>query len=1073
MNKAMKRVVPGVLAFVFFAVSIFAVRVPSFAAISASSLSKNNGVRHTVSTSLSNAAQAYYTGNYTYEKLIQLDGVATTSSAEAVGSPLFNRLQGLMALTDTVSYSSLNAYWEYTDASGSSDHAWLFYTDQEASSASAYNREHVWPQSHGNFSESGAGSDLHHLRPTNSTANSTRGSYTYGNVKNKSGLNYKTYSGLSNSAVLWYSSSYSANNCTGLVEVRDNVKGDVARIILYVYVTYGSSTANRNLFTKCSSTSSNDGAKIIESLDTLLQWNAMDPVDTWEMKRNDLVEQVQGNRNVFIDYPELAWYLFERESQIPADMPTPSNGGNGGSGSGSDSTEETNVNLFFMANGVQQSYLSAPAGQAVSLPETAPAPEGYSFEGWVTAQTEETAVKPTVLSGSYTPAADTVFYALFSKYDPNAGGTGFTKLTAASALSAGQEIIFASEASSVVAGGLGSNAYLAKVEVSGFANGTIENLPSGAMVFKVGGSSGAWTFTSEEGVLGCSAAKKLTKGSGTTTWSVSISGGNATVASTNSSFGKIFYNSKDPRFTTYTTSTQQAIQIYARESGGTVYTTGASGTPEIPVDPTPVDPEDPDPDDPDPDDPDPEDPTTVEINGEVTWTETAEADLKTGDVVIISFYKSDKGTKALKYNGESKAPAQETLSDTALSGSITKGDAENLAWVLTVNNGTYSFMRYGTETYLYENGTGANALRIGESTSGISFTIVHDQDKGDALKSAAQNKWYGVYWAGSDWRGYTSFHANIQGGTIQFWKYTPATTPTEPEEPVEPEPVVPAIVNRSVTLGASLAFTIWATIDKTEYPNAVLTATLNNYTTSFAFGEAEDGFFKFTYTDVVPAEVADEITVKILAEAGGDELVSQTFTLYAYLQEVKDAYPEYVELIDALLGYCAQAQKANGKEPIELPDGVAEPVSPATDTGIKDVIFGGDKQPTNAAEAAAIDLTTYGYFKSATALNKNITYLRFEYVGTASYFTIQKAGGEEVVVALKDGKYIVTEGLMPTEFGTDITVRAYVAGTAEPISSVVYSVNTYCKRMNVNGTDTYALNLYNYGLAAAPFATQE
>ena len=40
------------------------------------------------------------------------------------------------------------------------------------------------------------------------------------------------------------------------------------------------------------------------------------------MRRNDLVGEVQGNRNVFIDYPELAWRLFDREA--PADMPTPS-----------------------------------------------------------------------------------------------------------------------------------------------------------------------------------------------------------------------------------------------------------------------------------------------------------------------------------------------------------------------------------------------------------------------------------------------------------------------------------------------------------------------------------------------------------------------------------------------------------------------------------------------------------------------------------------------------------------------------------------------------------------------------
>ncbi len=40
------------------------------------------------------------------------------------------------------------------------------------------------------------------------------------------------------------------------------------------------------------------------------------------MERNDLVQNVQGNRNVFIDYPELAWYLFSLTP--PIDMQTPS-----------------------------------------------------------------------------------------------------------------------------------------------------------------------------------------------------------------------------------------------------------------------------------------------------------------------------------------------------------------------------------------------------------------------------------------------------------------------------------------------------------------------------------------------------------------------------------------------------------------------------------------------------------------------------------------------------------------------------------------------------------------------------
>lgn len=283
----------------------------------------NTGTRHQLCESLSADAVAYYKGTNNWESLSALSGKDTQSSVEACGTPLFNALHDLMwnTLTTTVSYKSLTSYWQTTDASGGSKDACLIYADAISSS---YNREHVWPKSHGNFYESGAGSDLHHLRPSDQTINSTRGHWTFGNVK-KLLSSYKTAS-YGGKTVLWYDTGYSGNNCLGLVEVNDNVKGDIARILLYVYVTYGKTSGeNLNLFTKTASSGSgnnaNTGDKIIYDRETLLDWCENDPVDTWEMSRNDCCAAVQGNRNVFIDYPEFAWLLFNQE--VP-DMDTPS-----------------------------------------------------------------------------------------------------------------------------------------------------------------------------------------------------------------------------------------------------------------------------------------------------------------------------------------------------------------------------------------------------------------------------------------------------------------------------------------------------------------------------------------------------------------------------------------------------------------------------------------------------------------------------------------------------------------------------------------------------------------------------
>ncbi|MGN0502102.1 MAG: endonuclease I family protein, partial [Ruminococcus sp.] len=279
------------------------------------SLSKNTGTRHTIATSLSDKAKNYYTGNYAYSVLSQVSG-GTSSCLSTVNSSLYQKLHTLMAdtMTKSFSYSSLTTYWPNTDANNNSGNASMIYSD--STSSSAYSREHVWPKSRASFKETGGGSDIQHLRPENSTINSTRSNYTFGNVRNVlSTYSTKTYEGKD---VLYYSSS------NDIVEVNDNVKGDIARILLYVYVRWEEPNLFMNTPNPVIGTDDdqNDGKKVIESLDTLLEWCQNDPVDTWEMSRNDQCENLQGNRNVFIDYPEYAWLLFGKT--VPSNMKTPS-----------------------------------------------------------------------------------------------------------------------------------------------------------------------------------------------------------------------------------------------------------------------------------------------------------------------------------------------------------------------------------------------------------------------------------------------------------------------------------------------------------------------------------------------------------------------------------------------------------------------------------------------------------------------------------------------------------------------------------------------------------------------------
>ena len=50
-------------------------------------------------------------------------------------------------------------------------------------------------------------------------------------------------------------------------------------------------------------------------LSTLLEWHRNDPVDSWEENRNDIIYyNYQNNRNPFIDYPELAEYIWGNQT---------------------------------------------------------------------------------------------------------------------------------------------------------------------------------------------------------------------------------------------------------------------------------------------------------------------------------------------------------------------------------------------------------------------------------------------------------------------------------------------------------------------------------------------------------------------------------------------------------------------------------------------------------------------------------------------------------------------------------------------------------------------------------------
>ena len=154
-------------------------------------------------------------------------------------------------------------------------------------STGQWNREHVWAQSRGGFTTSaGPGTDLHHVRPEDVTVNSTRGNKDFD---------------LGGSAVSGCTGCWTDSNS---FEPRDAVKGDVARMLLYMAIRYEGGDGFNDL--EMSSTVGTSSTQIGD-LEVLLQWNTEDPVSTFEMRRNDRIHSTwQGNRNPFIDHPEWA-----------------------------------------------------------------------------------------------------------------------------------------------------------------------------------------------------------------------------------------------------------------------------------------------------------------------------------------------------------------------------------------------------------------------------------------------------------------------------------------------------------------------------------------------------------------------------------------------------------------------------------------------------------------------------------------------------------------------------------------------------------------------------------------------
>jgi len=146
-------------------------------------------------------------------------------------------------------------------------------------------REHVYAKSLGTpaFGTDGPGSDAHAIRAVDSQRNNMRS-------------NRKFADGEGNSHITG----------DGYFYPGDEWKGDVARMMMYMYLRYGS---------RCLPNGVGEGSHTYndDMPDIFLEWNVEDPVSEYELVRNEVLNDMQGNRNPFIDNPYLATAIWGGE----------------------------------------------------------------------------------------------------------------------------------------------------------------------------------------------------------------------------------------------------------------------------------------------------------------------------------------------------------------------------------------------------------------------------------------------------------------------------------------------------------------------------------------------------------------------------------------------------------------------------------------------------------------------------------------------------------------------------------------------------------------------------------------
>ncbi|MGM0566618.1 MAG: endonuclease [Bacteroidota bacterium] len=221
------------------------------------------------------------------------------------GEALKSQLNDIIQDHQSMSYYTSKTVFKNSDADPENpENIILVYTgrshdnDDYGTGGDYVNREHVWAKSHGDFgNEPPEGSDFHNLKPADASVNMDRSNKDFDYSDNE----HDEAEGNFYDSDSW--------------EPRDEVKGDIARIIFYMATRYEGENGEEDL--KVVDEVNTYPAAEHGKLSTLLEWNMMDPPDDFERNRNNVIFSWQRNRNPFIDNPEFAERIWNNQEASP------------------------------------------------------------------------------------------------------------------------------------------------------------------------------------------------------------------------------------------------------------------------------------------------------------------------------------------------------------------------------------------------------------------------------------------------------------------------------------------------------------------------------------------------------------------------------------------------------------------------------------------------------------------------------------------------------------------------------------------------------------------------------------